>query len=107
MSSHRIVVDLSKAQYCSFRYINQYHQARATLPKKGRWTLYGTEYSDDDKLVFTGLNMKAEATRLRSIDRWTPEVKVQFSSNHAVTYLGDKAKSIWKEWNRRQFKKGK
>ena len=103
----RTVVDLGKVQYARFFYENQYGDYS---PIKLKHSVHGVSYRPNE-LAFNPFmcgqeeTMEERASRLKLKDKWRPTLMLQFAANHCVRYTGDKAKSIWKEWNRRQLKK--
>ncbi len=106
--NNKRVCDLNKVQFADFYYRNQYdNTSKIALKHSHR----GVPYAPDENAVNWNTaqsveSMEERAVRLRIKDIWTPEVRLTFASNHPIIYTGDKAKSIWKEWNRRIFKKG-
>jgi hypothetical protein len=101
---NRIVVDLNKCQYARFYYRNQYGQTVNTLPTKP--TVRAMEFDPDAKNFMTeGKTLIEVACEKSLLDRWTPEVVFQVQANHSLTYTGNKALALWKEWNRRIFKR--
>lgn len=98
-----IVLDLNKAQWCHHYYRNQYGQTTRLLPHFP--TVRGQVF-DAHHMHISGMKTMLEyATEHRLLDRWKPECKFQLSANHNITYTGKKATVMWKEWNRRIFKK--
>lgn len=107
MHNNKIIVDLNKVQYASFGWRNQHGQWSST---KRLHSALGRDYNPDEPAfnAVSGLPaemMEERAKRLKLKDIWTPEVKLQLQANHRLVYTGEKAQSIWREWNRRQFKK--
>lgn len=100
--NNRIVIDLNKVQWALFGYRNQYGDYRQLKPK---FSVHGKVYDKKEKMFGTTETAFEVATRRAIIDKWTPELKLQLTANHTLTYTGDKAKSLWAEWNRRVFKK--
>jgi hypothetical protein len=90
---NRIVVDLGKVQFARFFYTNQYNNFRNTLPA------WPTVRNSELKGVWDTFR----AGILGLIDEWYPCTLLKLQANHSLTYTGEKAKSIWKEWNRRIF----
>ena len=106
LKDNRAVCNLNKVNYARYFYRSQFGQERPTLPKYP--TAHGTKLegnfakvSPDDPIE----TAEEAARRLRVLDIWTPICVLQFSSTHAIEYSGAKAKSIWKEYCRRIFKK--
>lgn len=120
MNQNKTVVDLNKVAYAKFYYethaLGRTYQ-RHNKPKEP--TVNGHEFDCDE--VRPGIiahfnendfisSQKSEtmleyATRRRILDVWTPTLTLQLSNSHSLTYTGDKAISIWKEWNKRIFKR--
>jgi len=90
---NRIVVDLKKVQFARFYYTNNRGVIRNTLPSTPTANNY----------ALTGVWELFRAGIIGLIDDWRPEVILKLTANHTLTYTGDKAKSIWKEWNRRIY----
>ena len=102
MTDNDCVVDLGKAQWCTFYYKNQYDNVRKRKPTKP--TVSGCLVKDE--MHINGKQTMLEyATEHKLLDVWTPICRVVLTANKSLRYTGDKAKSIWKEWNRRIFKK--
>lgn len=100
----RVVCDLKKVQYASYHYVNQYGD---TSDYFRRHTCHGSSYDPKAIVLGKGIMMEDYAIMKGVKDIWTPVVTLQFAANHSVEYKGARAKSIWAEWNRRQFKKQK
>lgn len=111
-NNNRIIIDLNKAMYAKFGYRNQ-HGTYCSL--KPPFTVNGTRFHPCDIVpVFNRTTSEwITATALEAaehfgcVDIWTPECTIQLMANHSLTYTGEKAKSIWAEWCRRQFNKVK
>ena len=103
IQDNRIVCDLAKVQYARFFYRNQYGETVNLLPKHP--TVHAMKFDPDDMHINGKETLIAYAHRTKCLDVWTPEVKLQVQANHSLTYTGEKATNIWKEWCRRQFKK--
>lgn len=104
------VTDLNKVQWASFFYKNQWGNYRLKKPKN--LTVHNKEYDDKDFAV-DGFTDEGEfilkpalevAKKLNVVDRWIPHCKLQLSSNHTITYAGERAISIWKTWQAKTFK---
>lgn len=103
MRNNYIVVDLGKVQYAKFYYRNQFGQCKRLLPK-GPTT--GAAPFDPDEMHLNGVeSLVTYAHRTGILDVWVPEIHLQLQANHSLYYTGEKAKSLWKEWNRKQFNK--
>jgi hypothetical protein len=105
---NRIVVDISKCQYARFFYRNQYGDTVNILPNKP--TVNAMLFDPDGIRFSSSLNepkesMMSYAYRRNLLDIWIPELRLQVQANHSLIYTGDKAVSLWKEWNKRIFKK--
>lgn len=110
MKKHnRIVLDLGKVQYARFRYRNQCGQTRDIKPDSSHFTINNIMYSKSELALwhpeFPGEFLYTRAKRRDCLDIWIPEVYFQLTANHSLVYTGKKATALWKEWNRRIFKK--
>jgi len=108
----KTVVDLSKVQYASFGWRNQAGHIADTKPRKPTHNAFPLhddimmpQVETPDGRTFPAESELARARRRGFIDIWEPVCALTFASNHNVCYTGKRAQSIWKEWNRRQFKK--
>lgn len=106
--NNRIVVDLSKVQWAAFYYRNQSGQLSAKLPA---FSVHG-RHIDKDEMAFYHPTYPVETMRARAIrlgikDVWTPELKLKLTASEFLIYTGEKAKSIYKEFCAKQFKKTK
>lgn len=100
-TNNRIVLDLGKCSYAKFYYQNQYEQRLELLPKHPTYLgdkIDGNRYS-------TGESLLEYATKNNLMDRWTPHIRFQLSNSHSVTYTGQKAVAMNREWRQRIFKK--
>jgi hypothetical protein len=105
-SNNRVVCDLNKAQWARYGYVNQHGDTMPVLPIGP--SVHCLVFNPSDKHMIEECSMLEYATAHNLLDVWKPFVKFQFSANHSLTYTGDKAKTMWKEWGRRIFnKKGK
>ena len=100
----RIVADLAKVQWARYYYVNQHGDVTDYFK---RYSVHGCTYKPDIIALGVGITMDELAVLKGIKDVWTPHVDLTFSSNHRLTFKGKRAKSIWKEWNRRQFNKKK
>ena len=102
---NRIVVDLGKVQCAWFGYRNQDGAWRKLKPTQH--TVHNVEF-DPEELVLSipqgSMTMMRYAVDNNLLDRWTPECWLKLTASSYLVYTRDKAVSIWKEWNRRQFK---
>jgi len=104
MCDNTIVVDLNKVQFAKMRYRNQH----GDISKKAHKHSYrGYPYDPKEIAYGHSITMEDYAVMRGIKDVWTPICTLQLTANHSLKYTGDKAKSIWREWNRRIFKKGK
>ncbi len=100
--NNRIVVDLNKVQWASFWYQNQYGD---TTTHKHKYPSYRyVELAPDAKHV-CGENAIQWLKERQMLDVWTPNIKFKLTANESLVYTGDKAKSLWKAWNEKIFKK--
>jgi len=100
-------VDLTKVQYAKYFYQNQFGDRLRLKPKKP--TSHAVAFNPDAICVGSKLRppetMMEYAKHHNLLDVWKPILLLQFASNHSLRYAGDKAERIWKEFNRRIFKK--
>lgn len=104
-TSNRTVLDLSKVQHGTFFYRNQFGRRfnkKVTYP-----SVDGKHISKDEIAayhnMYPGETMRERAARLDIVDVFTPVVVFQLTANHSITYTGEKAKSLWREWQSRIF----
>lgn len=103
MINNHVVVDLNKVQEGWFYYRNQYGQTSCLKPK---FSVHGVKHNPEELHVFyKQLTLKQYADQQKLTDVWTPEVKFRLSANHDRVFTGKKAVTMWKEWNRKIFKK--
>jgi len=102
-NNNYIVVDLGKVQYAKHYYRNQFGQCVRLLPKGP--TSRGMRFEPDEMHLNGSESLVSYAHRNGILDVWVPEVRFQLQANHSLSYTGEKAKALWKEWNRKQFKK--
>jgi hypothetical protein len=102
-TNNSIVVDLNKVQFASFYYRNQYGNVRKLKPRK--MTVHGALVSPFDTHVTEKIPMTKYAEKYQLVDVWMPVLRLQLTANHSLKYTGKKAISIWKEWQRRIFKR--
>jgi len=100
---NRIVCDLNKVQWARFYYKNQYSDKVNVKPTKP--TVNACEFDPDEMHITGTQSLMAYAHANQLLDVWTPHVYLKVTANESLLYSGDKALSIWKEWNRRIFKK--
>ena len=103
--TNRSVLDLSKVQWSSFYYKNQYDQCTELKPK--HFTVRGEKVTDNERHLNGLESMLAYAKRKGLLDIWVPHITFQLSANHNVTYTGKKALSMQKAWSERVFKSKK
>jgi len=101
IKNNRITVDLNKCQYARFGYRNQYDQFRNTKPK---FSVHGNVRDPNEKVWSKSETLKQFADAAKITDVWHPEVTLQLTANHSLVYTGEKALSLWREWNKRIFK---
>lgn len=107
MNNNRVVVDLRKVQYAWLYWENQWRNVCAIKPKTP--SVYGVKIPPNEYAHFhtdyPNETCIERARRLDILDKWHPVLKLQLTANHRLTYTGNKALSIWKEWNSRIFGK--
>ena len=114
MNSNRTVVDLNKVAYANFFYTAKNHSYCRNLRPRyptvnnqdvSDLTWFAPEVQLPNGETWPRETMLARAQRRGLLDSWEPQCVLQLCNSHNLTYTGAKAVSIWKEWNRRQFKK--
>lgn len=98
---NKIVVDLRKCQFAKFYYRNQHGQARYGKPNY--ISVHGVSV-DTHSLALPLIEYPGETIiqrlhrRGEELDKWTPELLLKLSANHALIYTGDKATKVWNKW---------
>lgn len=105
VSDNKIVCDLKKVQWAQLVWKNQWGQTCRELEPGN--SVRGILFKDDEKVFGSEETMLAYAARTGLLDIWTPCVRLQFASNHRLTYVGDKAKAIYDAWCAMIFSKKK
>ena len=104
--NNRIVVDLNKILHAELYYETFNCGVTYRRHTKPKWaTFNGQDVIESDRLYKTGESALSYLTRRGMLDKWYPVLILQASNNHSLRYTGIKAMSIWKEYNRRIFKK--
>ena len=111
MKATNHILSLEKVQWASFYYANQYGEFRQKLPSgpSVHSRVLGKNeraYIVTDVGLILGDALEV-ATQLKVLDVWVPQCKFQLSSNHTITYTGDKALSLWDTWRAKIFGKKK
>lgn len=114
-TNQRTVLDLGKVAYANFFWRSTRQGITHTVPLKPRFPTYdGLVIPKDIKRIqpecegeMLNETMLEYAKRMHLVDNWIPVVKLQLTNSHTLEYTGEKAQSIWKAWNERQFKKKK
>ncbi len=106
MKDNRIICDLSKVQWARFGYRNQHGNFRNIKPSVP--TVHNQVFATSDRVFgMSGLSMLDYAMQNHLLDIWTPEVRFKVTANCTLTYVGDKAVSLYKAFCERQFNKKK
>ena len=103
---NRCVVDLNKVQAARFGYRSSCGcYWRDTLPSGA--TNHNVPISSDLLAYppWEGKTMLQAAVERGLCDKWIPFLTLELTANRHKHFTGEKAKSLWKEWNRRIFKK--
>lgn len=118
--NNHLVVDLNKAAYAWFYWRNQFGEVRRLKPTKP--SCHGMTFNPDETVTlcinndgpFEGRELPPPkvtllklATIRNTLDYWTPVVRFRMSCADVLEFTGDKAQSLWKAWNEKQFKKKK
>ena len=103
--NNRIVVDLNKVAYAVFYYRNQHGDEQALKPRQP--TLFGKLLSKLGVLAIPAgappETLYERAVRLNRLDKWQPVLRLRLTCGDRLEYTGDKAKSLWKAWQEKQF----
>lgn len=103
LKNNRVIVDLNKVQWARFGYRNQYGDWKNTQPALP--THRGITIDIQAVHIVDKRPMLQWAEDHRMVDIWEPELYLKLQANERLCYTGNKAKSIWQEWNKRIFKK--
>ena len=105
--NNHLVIDLNKVAYAWFYWRNQFNEVLRKKPIGP--TVHRTPFDPDEKISLSGVILsRLEHARLLGIqDRWTPVVRFRMCCADVLEFTGDKAQSLWKAWNEKQFKKKK
>jgi hypothetical protein len=98
------IVDLNKVQYAYHYWINQHGDKKKLKP---RFSVHGSEHNPKDKHINGTQTLEQFAKERHLTDVWTEITRLQLTANHQLVYSGTKAKSMWKAWGEKIFKKGK
>jgi len=105
--TNRTVLDLSKVQWATFYYKNQYGQCselKPIAPTVRGQALSETEYA----FGVEPRTLLVDYAKQRSLlDKWTAVIKFQLTANHTAVFTGEKAVALRKAWNERIFNKRK
>ena len=106
---NKIIVDLNKVQHARLYYENQFgDKVEKALEHSSRGVQYNPmalAFNLTSDMILETLEHRA--VRLKIKDIWTPVCRLKLTANECLEYTGDKAISIYKEWCKRIFKKGK
>jgi hypothetical protein len=108
--NNRIVVNLNHCQYAWKSWVTIDGNFKRDLKPESP-TVHGYEF-DCDAPAYTligdpHMTLLERARSLHIIDVWVLCVTFQVSANHRLTYIGEKAESLWKAWNEKIFNKKK
>lgn len=94
------VIDFKKIQWADYFYVTQCGIARRMLPDGH--TVNGLWFNEHEMAphhpLFPGETLLARAKRLKLLDTWTPVCKLHVTANRTLTYRGEAAKKMWKNY---------
>jgi pyridoxine 5'-phosphate synthase PdxJ len=111
MKDNAILVNLKCVQWAvlKWRIVGEPDISRDNKPKTitvhgveiepGAYAHYHPDYPKETCLE--------RAKRLDLIDEWYPELTMQLSANHQLTYTGDRALELWDLWKAKIYGKKK
>lgn len=106
-TTNRTVIDLNKVSYANFYWWCNNGGMVHTVPVKPKFPTVHGQRVEDAKHGALNKTMLEYAQEKKLLDVWIPTVALQLHAGKVVRYRGEKALSIWKEWNRRIFNKKK
>lgn len=104
--NNKIIVNLSSVQWARFGYRNQYGDWANHYPKcetfRGHFIPVENMFNPCHQ---TPVSAEEYLTQNNMLDIWQPELYLKLAASDSLVYTGEKAKSIWKAWNEKIFKK--
>lgn len=105
-----MTIDIKKARYASFGFVNQ--EGNISSHQHKMPTVNGSTFMENDYAYPLDHNYPNEtrierARRLDILDRWTPIVIFIFTKYDRVEFRGERAKSLWQAYNAFMFSKQK
>lgn len=105
----KTTIDIKKAHYCSFGYVNQEGSIRNREPilptVNGIIIIVSNDYAYPLDHNFPKETMFERAARLDIVDRWTPIIIFTFTKYDTITIKGDRAIELYEVWNAFIFSK--
>jgi hypothetical protein len=100
-------IDFNKVQWADYWYENQEGLRLRTKPtvltvRGVSVLLLGKAASHPD---YPSETMEERARRLGIVDRWIPVCHLIFSANRNLTYKGEQAVKVWKQYNSHVYAK--
>lgn len=110
-SYNHLVIDLNKAAFAWHFWRNQHGEVLRTKPKGV--TAHCIPFNPDETIKYWCMNSESwktetllvRAMKCQSLDHWTPVTRFRMTCSDTLEFTGDKAQSLWKAWNEKQFKK--
>ena len=106
--NNNLVIDLNKVAYAWFYCRNQFNEVLRKKPIGP--TVHRTPFDPDEKITLVigeTITRLDHASCLGILDTWTPVVRFRMSCADVLEFTGERAQSLWKAWNEKQFKKKK
>ena len=101
VTKKQFTADLGKVQWALYGYQNQHGQVVSRKPKTH--TVRGQLFVETDLHLSGTMTMLEFAQKFGHLDFWTHRLKLIFASNHCLVLFGERAKTLWREYNRRQY----
>ncbi len=86
---YQCVVDFKAVSHARFYYKNQFGEVIRCKPKAP--SVHAATQTNPDRIAL--------ATRLGITDRWTAQCILQLRNNHSLSFVGNKAKEMFKAYN--------
>lgn len=117
-SYNHLVIDLNKAAFAWHYWRNQHGEVRRLKPTKP--SCRGMTFDPKETVTlcinngssFEGQELPPPKITLLQLaevrgclDHWTPVTRFRMTCSDILEFTGDKAQSLWKAWNEKQFKK--
>ncbi len=100
MSSKQLTIDFKAVSHARLWYVNQFGETIKCKPKNP--TVHGVAVKHElaPALLQYPYEMLLErANRLGIVDRWIVHCALQLRNNHSLSFVGNKAKQMFKAYN--------